>query len=135
MSPVGIVSIAVGVVALCVRIPTVVKPAASLLWLRRIAGTNGRMRVVGAFMATLGATMVWAGSTDDSPLATFLSVFGWAWLAVFIPAGVLFPAAFRALVNSKLFSAVGADPALMRMRGLLGVLVGVLLIYFGVRAL
>lgn len=72
MSAVGIVSIAVGVVTVCGRIPLVVAPAATLRWFKGMIMTNGRIRVLGAFVLLLGATMVWAGASEDSGLAAIL---------------------------------------------------------------
>ncbi len=135
MSAVGIVSIAVGVVAVCVRGALLVAPAATLRWFKGTIGTNGRIRVLAAFALTLGATMVRAGASADSGLADVLSVFGWVIVGISTPALVLFPGAYLALANAILPSDPSASLTGWRLRGLAGVIAGVLLIYFGALAL
>ena len=135
MTAVGVVSIGVGVLALCGRLATIVAPAANLRGFKRLIRTNGRMRVVGVVAVTLGATMVWAGASEESTLASVLSVVGWAIVVAGTLAGVVFPSAYRALVNKTLPSDASASLTLLRIRGLLGIIASVLLIYFGARAL
>ncbi|MBW2694786.1 MAG: hypothetical protein JRE57_19545 [Deltaproteobacteria bacterium] len=60
MSEVGVVSIVVGVVVVCGRGALLVAPAATLHWFEGVIATNGGTRVLGAFVLTLGAAMVWA---------------------------------------------------------------------------
>ena len=69
MSAVGVVSIALGIIVVCSRAPLVVAPAPTLLWWQGMFSTNSRVRVFGGAMLPLGATMIWAGSSEGSGLA------------------------------------------------------------------
>ena len=108
VSAVGIVSIAVGVVAVCGRGLLLVAPAASLRWFKETIRTNGQIRILAAFALTLGATMVWAGASEDSVLATLLLVFGWVIVGISTPALVLFPGGYRAIADTILPSRASA---------------------------
>ena len=134
MSTVGVVSVAVGILVFCLRVTILVAPAASLRWFKGTIETNGPIRVQGACVLTLGATMAWGGASEDSTLAFFLSVAGWAFVGI-SAAAVLFPGAIRAFVNAIHPSDAGASLSLWRFGGLKGVIVSGLLIYFGARAL
>ena len=80
MSAVGIVTITLGVLVVCGRVTLLVAPAATLCWFKETIASNGRLRTLGAFFVTLGVAMAWAGASEDSGLATFLTVFGWGFL-------------------------------------------------------
>ena len=79
--------------------------------------------------------MAWAGASEYSGLARILSVGGWAIVAISTLALVLFPAAYRAIAEAVLPSDADADLTGWRIRGLAGVILGGLLIYFGALAL
>jgi hypothetical protein len=112
-----------------------VAPAATLRWFERLIGTNGRIRALGAVALTIGATMAWAGTSEHSGLATILRLGGWAIVAISTPTLVLFPTAYRAIAASVLPSSSDSDLAGWRLLGLIGVILGGLLIYFGALAL
>ena len=143
MSAVGIVSIAAGVLGVCRGGPLLAAPAAFLRWFKRTFRTNGRVRVLGAFLLTFGATMVWAGASLDvneqstlrAVLALILFLLGLAFVGIAAPWLVLFPGAYRALVNAIVPSDASGSLILWRMAGLAGLILSVLLIYFGARAL
>jgi len=135
MSKVGVVSIVLGVLVVCSRGALLVAPAATLRWFEGLIGTNGRTRALGAVSLALGASMVWAGASEHSGLATILSVGGWAVVGISALALVLFPAAYRAIVEGMLPSDTDADLTGWRVLGLAGVILGGLLIYFGALAL
>ncbi len=134
MSAVGIVTIALGVLMMCGRVPLLVAPEATLRWFKETIASNGRLRTLGAFPVTLGAAMVWAGASEDSGLGTFLTVFGWGFLGASALL-VLFPGVYRAMANRFLPSDTSGSLFLWRFRGLAGTLVGMLVIYFGALAL
>ena len=129
MSPVGIVSIALGVLVVCGRAPLVVAPAATLRWSRKMVSTNGPIRVFGAFML-LGVPMIWAGSSAEGGLAGLLFVGGLGAVA-YCPLCVTFPGAFRALVKAFLPSDLGGSLIGWRIVGLAAVGAGVVLGYYG----
>ncbi len=133
MSAVGIVTIALGVLMMCGRVPLLVAPEATLRWFKETIASNGRLRTLGAFPVTLGAAMVWAGVSEDSGLGTFLTVFGWGFLGASALL-VLFPGVYRAIANPFMPSDT-SGLFLWRFAGLAGTVVGVLIIYFGVLAL
>jgi len=137
VSEVGVVSIVVGVVVVCGRGALLVAPAASLHWFEGVIATNRGTRALGTFVLTLGAAMVWAGASEQSGLATVLSVVGWVVVGIGALALVLFPGVYRAIAEAVLPSAADADADLIgwRVVGLLGVSIGGLLIYYGAVAL
>ena len=135
MEPVGIVSIVLGVLTVCARGFLVVTPEATLRWLQRLIRSNSRMRTLGAFVVTLGVVMVWAGNSEDSGLASVLSFAGWAFVGTSTLLLMLFPGAYRAIAREFLPSDPGGRLVAWRLRGLIGVLVGSLFIYFGALAL
>ena len=140
MSAVGIVSIAVGVLGVCKGGLLLVVPAAFLRWVKRTFRTNGRVRVLGAFVLALGATLIWAGASEEQDtlravLAFILFVLGLAVVGIAAPWLALFPGAFRTLVNAIVPSDACESLILWRMAGLARLILCVLLIYFGARAL
>ncbi|MEE2776556.1 MAG: hypothetical protein VYE73_07305 [Acidobacteriota bacterium] len=135
MSQVGMVSIVVGLVAVGMRLPQAVAPAASLRWLRKMARSGGRTRALGALMAAFGATMVWAGGSEDTTLATVLTVAGWGILGLSVPALIVFPTSFRALVEWFYPESAPGRETFLQMRGVFGVVVGAFLVWFGWQAL
>ncbi len=135
MNAVGIVSIVLGVLVVFGRGFLALAPGATLRWFQRLISSDGRMRTAGTFFVALGAVLVWAGSSEDSALAGVLSVVGWAFVAGSTLLLVLFPGAYRALASEFLPSDPSGRLVGWRVRGLVGVTVGVLFIYFGVLAL
>jgi hypothetical protein len=131
MSAVGIVTIALGILVVCGRGTLLVAPAATLRWFKETVASNHRLRTLGASFVPLGTAMVWAGASEDSGLATFLTVYGRGILGVSVLVLVLFPGIYRAMANAFLPSDTSGSLFLWRFRGLAGTLVGVLVIYFG----
>ena len=131
MNTVGIVTIALGVLVVCGRGTLLVAPAPTLRWLKETIASNARTRMLGAFAMALGAAMAWAGTSEDSGLATFLTVSGWVVLVISALVLVLFPGIYRAMANAFLPSDTSGSLFLWRVRGLAGTLAGVLIIYFG----
>ena len=135
VNTVGIVSIVLGTLVVCGRGLLFVAPVATLRWFERLISSDGRMRTAGAFFVLLGAVMAWAGNSEDSGLAGVLLFLGLAFIAASTLLLVLFPGAYRALASQFLPSEPSGRLVGWRIRGLVGAIVGVLLIYFGVLAL
>jgi hypothetical protein len=135
VSEVGIVSIVLGAVMVCSRGALLMAPAATLRWVKGVIGNAGRTRALGAIALILGATMVWAGASEHSVLATILSVGGWAVVGMSTFALLLFPGVYRAIADAVLPSDLNASLIAWRILGLVGVIIGGLLIYFGALAL
>lgn len=135
MSKVGVVSIALGILLVCSRGAVLVAPAATLRRFEGLIETDGGTRALGAVALILGVAMVWAGASEGSGLATILWVFGWPIVGISTLALVLFPAAYRSLAQAVLPSDPDADLTGWRILGLIGVMLGGLLIYFGALAL
>ena len=135
MSAVGIVTIALGVLGVCESGAPLVAPEAYFGWLKETIASNARIRMLGAFGMALGGAMVWAGTSEDSGLATFLTVLGWVMLVISALALVLFPGVYHTIANPFMPSVTSGSLFLWRVRGLAGILAGVLIIYFGVLAL
>ena len=133
MSAVGIVSIVLGVLAVGGRGSLLLAPEATLRWFKGLIATNGRLRLLGGLMLTLGAAMVWAGSPEDSVLAFILEILGWPVVGMSALL-LLFPGVYRAIATPFLPSDTN-NLFLWRFGGLVGVIVGALFIYFGVLAL
>ena len=135
MSAVGIVTIALGVLGVCEGGGPLVAPEAYFGWLKETIASNARIRMLGAFVMALGGAMVWASTSEDSVLGTFLTIFGWVCLVISGPLLVLLPGVYRAIANPFMPSDTSGSLFLWRVRGLAGILAGVLIIYFGVLAL
>jgi uncharacterized protein YjeT (DUF2065 family) len=134
MSAVGIVTIALGVLGVCEGGAPLVAPEAFFRWHKETIASNARIRMLGAFVMALGGAIVWASTSEDSVLGTFLTIYGWVLLAFSAPLMVPFPGVYRAIANSFMPSAT-SNFFLWRCAGLASVLVGVVIIYFGVLAL
>ena len=135
MSAVGIVSIAVGVFSVCARFYTLVAPAATLLWLKKITRTNASIRKMGATGLALGGAMIWAGASEETGLAGVLLFFGWAIAGMCTTLLVVFPGGYRAIIDRALSVEESDFLIFLRGRSVVGIIIGALLIYFGARAL
>ena len=133
MSAVGVVSIALGLLIVCIRGPLVVAPGAWLRWFRWQIETNNRVRMLAAFVLVPSAAMVWAGTTDDSTLAGVLMIWG-AFGLVMGPILVVFPGPYRTFASGFLPAAEEERLPGWRLLGILNVVGGSLLIYVGVLA-
>jgi hypothetical protein len=133
VSAVGVVSTAAGLVIIYLRGATLVATAPTLRWVTGALRRSGAIRLMGMVILALGAAMVWAGASEDRTLATILSIGGVAWIGLGIGA-LLSPGPLRGLVKAILPPDPGDRLTLWRLGGL-KVIPGVLLIYFGVRAL
>ncbi len=133
MSAVGIASIVLGSVAVVLRGSTIVAPEPTLRWFVGAIDKKGSIRGMGAFCLTLGPPMAWAGSSEDSILALLVLTVGRIW-SVLGAAAVLVPGA----IGRGIAALLPTDPdnrlAVWRLGGLKAAF-GVLLIYFGARAL
>ena len=131
MSSVGIVCIVLGSLIVISRGLVVVSPAATLRWFKDMIRTETRVRTLGVFALTLPALMIWAGASEDTVLAQVLLIFGLFLLLFAIPWLVFFPRSYMELTSSLLPSNLMG----WRLLGLLGAIVGLVLVYFGWRAL
>ena len=135
MNGVAIVSILLGALVVCGRLPMTVAPAPTLRWFHRLVSSDSRLRVLGAAFALLGVAMIWVGSPADSELGGVVMFVGMWVLGGSLLLLVVFPAAYRSLV-------VGLSPrdpegSLIgwRLAGLAGAAIGVAFVIAGVRAL
>ncbi len=131
MSSVGIVCIVLGSLIVISRGLVVVSPAATLRWFKDMIRTETRVRTLGVFALTLPALMIWAGASEDTVLAQVLLIFGLFFLLFAIPWLVFFPRSYIEFTSSLLPSNLMG----WRLLGLLGAIVGLVLVYFGWRAL
>ena len=135
MNAVGIVSIALGVLTVCSRGCLLAAPAPTLRWFRKLVGTNRGLRSLGSIVLVLGLAMIWAGASEDSGLASVLFFVGFAFVGLSSLLLLLFPGAYRALVNSTMPEDSSGVLSFLRIKGLTGILIGAAFIYFGVHAL
>ena len=135
MNAVGIVSIAFGVLMVCSRGYEFVAPAPILRWFRTVVSTNRGLRKLGMLVLVIGLTMIWAGSSEDSGLADVLSFVGFAFVGMSTLLLLLFPSAYRVLVDSMIPEDTSGVLTFLRFKSITGIIIGVLFIYFGVCAL
>ena len=134
MSAVATATISLGLLVVCTRGPLAVAPAAALRSFRRLIATNDRTRIFGAFLVMLGAAMIWAGTTEDSTLASLLTLAG----LVTSPIGTLvaiFSGWYRELAGAILPALDDESLPGWRLIGILGTSAGLVVIYVGVLAL
>ena len=135
MNAVGIVNIVVGALFLVSRVSSLVAPAKMLTWFRNVISTNRGVRTVGAPILVLGLTMIGAGYSQDSGLATVLFYVGIIFVGMSTFLLLLFPGVYRFMVESMMPEDTSGVMNFIRFKGLTGVIVGGLFIYFGVQAL
>ncbi len=96
--------------------------------------TNKTTRTFAAFLLIVSAAVVWAGTTDDTTLAVILRLWGLLGL-VRAPLMMIFPGPWREFIGAFLPAAGETRLPGWRLIGTLNVIVGSLLVYFGVLAL
>ena len=111
-----------------------VAPAAYLRWFTGLLQTNNTTRMFGVALLLLGGAMAWAGTTEESALASFLTIGGVAGLAVGT-ALVIVPGLFRKFASAFLPAVEEARLPAWRALGIVVTSAGLLLIYVGVVAL
>ncbi len=131
MSSVGIVYIVFGSFIVISRGLIVVAPATTLRWVKDMIRTETRVRTLGLYAVVLSALMIWAGASEDTVLANVLLIFGLFYLLFAIPWLVFFPRSYMEFANSLLPS----NLMVWRVLGLLGAIVGLVLVHFGLGAL
>lgn len=130
MSEVGIASVLLGCLIIALRGGLLVAPSATAELYLRAVETLMRVRVMGALFAVLGVGCVRASEAGAGVMATVIGLVGW--LLVFGGAFlVIFPAPYRRLAQ-VLMEAL--DVLALRAIGALGVVIGVLFVYFGLAA-
>lgn len=135
MNAVGIVSIVLGVLILFSRGPSLVAPARFLAWFRNLVSTNRGLRRLGAPILVLGLTMIWAGASEESGLANVLVIVGFAFVGTSMVLLLLFPSAYRAMIESLIPEDTSGVLNFIRLKGLVGTIIGVFFVYYGALAL
>ena len=132
MDALSITCIVVGILIIVMRVPLIFAPRATLRAYDRVLfSTNARCRAFSVVIAIVAMTLLLL-PFDDGPLAGFLYAAGWimAGGAVFI---LVLPSIFRGFWRSMFSFVENSVPApFLLVRGVLGVLAGVALIYVGV---
>ena len=128
-------AIGIGALIIVTRAPLIFRPPETLAFYRGLLATDGHARAIGGFYLALGLARFGVAAETSGIPRQFLIFF-----AVFLLAMAVFafavPARFRATVDRIfLFVEESVDPALIRVLGIVGVAVGGLLVYLGVRAL
>ena len=131
MNSVALVCIILGSLIVVSRGLIVVAPATTLRWFTAMIETEARVRTLGFCVLLLPVLMIWAGSTEDTALALVLLIFGLFFLFVAIPLLLFFPRSFMDIASAFLPTSLMT----WRLLGLMGVLFGLVLIYFGWGAL
>ena len=132
MDSLSVTCIAVGILIIAMRAPLIFAPRAALRFYDRVLfSTNVRCRAFSVVIAIVAVTLLLL-AFDNGPLAGFLYVAGWilAGGTVFI---LVRPSIFRGFWRSMFSFVEHSVPApFVLVRGVLGVLAGVALIYVGV---
>jgi hypothetical protein len=131
MPDLGLVAVLLGVLIIALRGPLIFAPEATAQFYRRLLATRTRTRIAGLVIGVLGLAVLVTGWGPRGAVAHVLVAVGWlmALGAVFI---LLAPALYMRLATSVLdWAEEGADPVVARGVGLLAVLLGALLIYWG----
>jgi hypothetical protein len=132
MDSLSVTCIAVGILIIAMRAPLIFAPRAALRFYDRVLfSTNARCRAFSVVIAIVAVTLLLL-AFHNGPLAGFLYVAGWimAGGAVFI---LVRPSIFRGFWRSMFSFVERSVPApFVLVRGVLGVLAGVALIYVGV---
>ena len=132
MDSFSITCVGVGILIIVMRAPLIFAPMAVLRFYDRVIfSTNARCRAFSVVIAIVARTLLLL-PFDNGPLAGFLYAAGWimAGGAVFI---LVLPSIFRGFWRSMFSFVENSVPApFLLVRGVLGVLAGVALIYVGV---
>ena len=134
MSTAGIVAMFLGALVVCIRGPLLLVPAATLRWFGEAIKTKGRTRVFGAFVALIAVPMIWSGMSENTGLAAVLFIVGVFFLAIAIPALVLFPSFYMSIADSVLPADSGSNLFGWRIIGLVNVIIGVAIFRVGMVA-
>ena len=124
-----------GLIVVCGRLPLMVAPAATLRWVKALIETNTRLRILGVIALLVATGMIWAGGAEDSILASVLTIWGWAIVAMSTSLLMIFPGVYRKIASAFLPAAGDESLPGWRLIGGLGTMIGLLLIYSGVLAL
>ncbi len=135
MDAASLFCIGLGILIIASRAPLIVAPRAVLGWFQRTAfETNTRARIFAVVMAAMAAGLILL----DFGAGVIPSLFeGWGWLTAAVTLwALLFPGLFRRFYNGAMdFFEHSVDDALLRGMGVLGLLFGLWMIYFGVEVL
>ena len=135
MDAASLFCIGLGILIMANRALLIVAPRAVLGWYQRTAfQTNTRVRFFAVVMAAIAAGLIFL-DFGAGVIPSLFEAWGWLTAAVMLWA-LLFPAHFRRFSNGAMdFFAHSVDDALLRGMGILGLLIGLWMIYFGVEVL
>ncbi len=130
MSELSLVYVAIGILVIAVRGPLVFAPEATIDVYRRLLATDARVRVMGVVVGAAGLALIAEGrGSGVANLIVF--TFGWLMAVGALFFMLIFPAPYRRLAASVLDFAAGVGSSVSRVAGMIGVLIGVFLIYLG----
>ena len=135
MSFLEIAVVLVGVLVAASRAPLVVAPQASLDWYERLVRSDAALRGVAALLGVLGVALIFLSRGERDARLGLLTLLG-AILALGALWLLAWPASYREIALAFFdFIRSSADRVLVRGLGLLGVAVGLALVYAGIYAL
>ena len=130
MSDLSLVCIAVGVLVIVARGPLIFAPAGTLRFYRKLMSTNPRVRVLGLVVGAAGlALIMYVG--DARGAARILYYLGWLLALVALVFMLVIPSLYRRMATGVLDFVADMDSSVPRVAGMLGVLIGILVIYIG----
>ncbi|MAQ09619.1 MAG: hypothetical protein CMQ11_07270, partial [Gammaproteobacteria bacterium] len=117
------------------RGPLIVAPRGMPNWFQNaVLQTNARVRIFALVLAVVAAGLVLL-DFGDGLIPSFFYAWGWLTAAVAIWA-LLFPSTFRRFYNGVMvFMESSVDDVLLRGAGVLGVIFGLWMIYFGIEVI
>ena len=133
MSDAGLVAIAAGVLVIVFRGPLIFAHEATIRFYRQLFVTNTRVRIFGVLIGAAGVALIRAFQEPQGALPALLVGLGWlaAAGAVFL---LTLPSLYKRLADGVFDAVEGGhtvDPAIVRGVGILAVILGALLIYWG----
>ena len=135
MDAASLFCIAFGILIIAGRGPLIVAPRGMLNWFQNaVLETNARVRIFAFVLAVVAAGLILL-DFGDGLIPSFFYAWGWLTAAVAIWA-LLFPSTFRRFYNGvTVFMESSVDDVLLRGAGILGVIFGLWMVYFGIEVI
>lgn len=127
MGRLSIICIVIGILAIVFRGPLLFFPEASIRWILKLTGSNGRVRVIGLATVAIWALLLFLTRQSSHPVGGFiffLGIIGIFMSAIFL---IIFPKNFRRIL--EFFSEM--DSSAHRGAGFIGIFIGFIFIYIG----
>ena len=122
--------LSLGVIIIVSRGPLVIWPAATRNVYHRLLKTNQRVRVFGLVLLPLATAMILANRGDPRDAAILLTGLGYLFICIVLVFLLIIPGIYRLIADTVLEA---MDSVMLRGVGVMAVIVGILLVYTGLR--